>query len=72
MSASFLSAPHFHSEGAAFEYVEARPWKHGRVCPRCGVPGESGKVAGRSIDPGRATRILEGVVGKRLAYRTTA
>jgi transposase-like protein len=48
MSASFLSAPHFHNEEAAFEYVESRLWKHGRVCPHCGVIGESGKLSGKS------------------------
>jgi transposase-like protein len=48
MSASYLSAPHFHNEEAAFEYVESRLWKHGPVCPHCGVIGEAGKLSGKS------------------------
>jgi len=31
-----LSAPHFHNEQAAFEYVEARLWPTGPICPHCG------------------------------------
>jgi len=45
---SFLSAPHFHNEEAAYEYVEARLWANGRYCPHCGVVGESTKLAGKS------------------------
>lgn len=48
MSASILSAPHFHNEEAAYEYVEGRLWKNGRYCPHCGVIGESGKLGGKS------------------------
>lgn len=36
MANSVLSAPHFHSEQAAFEYVEARLWPTGPLCPHCG------------------------------------
>ena len=36
MANSVLSAPHFHSEEAAFEYVEAHLWPNGPVCPHCG------------------------------------
>ena len=32
---SSLSAPHFHDEEAAYEWVEARLWPNGPVCPRC-------------------------------------
>ncbi|MEJ0011494.1 MAG: IS1595 family transposase [Bauldia sp.] len=32
---SVLSAPHFHNEEAAFEYVEAHLWPNGPVCPHC-------------------------------------
>ena len=35
MAKSVLSAPHFHSEEAAFEYVEAQLWPNGPVCPHC-------------------------------------
>ena len=37
MAASVLSAKHFQNEEAAFEYVEARLWPLGPVCPHCGV-----------------------------------
>jgi transposase-like protein len=45
---SILSAPYFHNEEAAYEFVEARIWANGRVCPKCGVVGESGKLNGKS------------------------
>lgn len=48
MSASILSAPFFHNEEAAYEYVESRVWPHGPVCPKCGVIGRAGKLGGQS------------------------
>src|ERR1700722_5009532 len=45
---SFLSAPHFHDEAAAYEYVETRLWPHGPVCPKCGSIGKHYKLAGKS------------------------
>ena len=48
MSKSIFSAPHFNDEAAAYTYVEARLWANGRVCPHCGVVGESGKLQGKS------------------------
>ena len=45
---SILSAPHFHHEDAAYEFVEAHVWPDGRVCPHCGVVDESGKLKGKS------------------------
>lgn len=45
---SILSAPHFHNEEAAYEFVEARVWPHGRVCPHCGVVDRSSKMNGKS------------------------
>ena len=33
---SFLSAPYFHDEAAAFAELEATLWPNGPVCPRCG------------------------------------
>ncbi|MCA0201621.1 MAG: IS1595 family transposase [Proteobacteria bacterium] len=33
---SVLSAPHFHDEDAAYEYVESHLWPTGPVCPHCG------------------------------------
>jgi transposase-like protein len=45
---SILSAPHFHDEQAAYDFVEARIWANGRVCPKCGTIGESGALKGKS------------------------
>ncbi len=33
---SHLSAPHFHGEAAARQFLEEALWPHGPVCPRCG------------------------------------
>ncbi len=46
--ASVLSAKHFHDEQAAYDWVEARVWSDGRVCPHCGVLDRSGKLQGKS------------------------
>jgi transposase-like protein len=48
MSDSILSDPIFHSEKAAYAYIEARLWPNGPVCPHCGVIGNSAKLAGKS------------------------
>ena len=45
---SILSADYFHNEEAAYEFVEARVWPKGRVCPQCGVIDQSGKLGGAS------------------------
>ncbi len=45
---SILSAAHFHNEEAAYAFVEARIWKHGRVCPKCGTIEQSGPLRGKS------------------------
>jgi len=37
MANAVLSKPIFHNEAAAFEYVEARLWPKGPVCPHCGA-----------------------------------
>jgi transposase-like protein len=49
---SALSADHFHSEEAAFAYVEARLWAFGRVCPHCGVVDNSGALKGKTTRVG--------------------
>jgi len=49
---SVLSAPHLHSEEAAFAYVEARLWANGRVCPHCGVVDNSGALKGKTTRAG--------------------
>ena len=45
-----LSAEHFHSEETAYEYVEARLWPNGPVCPKCGNadPDRIGRLNGKS------------------------
>src|SRR5262245_35200135 len=45
---SVLNAKHFHDERAAYRFVEAHVWPDGRVCPHCGVLGESGELRGDS------------------------
>ncbi len=45
---SVLNAKHFHDEAAAYKFVEARIWPDGRICPHCGVIGESGALKGSS------------------------
>ena len=32
---SVLSDKHFHNEQAAYDFVEARLWPQGPVCPHC-------------------------------------
>ena len=45
---SILSAKHFHDERAAYAFVEARVWAHGRVCPHCGTVDNSVLLKGKS------------------------
>ena len=46
---SHLSAAHFHSEEAAYEYVEERLWPDGPVCPHCGATKEQvGRLRGKT------------------------
>jgi transposase-like protein len=45
---SILSAAYFHNEESAYEFVEARVWANGRVCPHCGEIGCSGVLGGKS------------------------
>jgi transposase-like protein len=49
---SVLSAKHFHDEAAAYRFVEAHIWPEGRICPHCGVLGESGPLKGKSTRVG--------------------
>ncbi|HTO84631.1 MAG TPA: IS1595 family transposase [Methylomirabilota bacterium] len=49
---SVLNASHFHDEQAAYDFVEARVWPQGRVCPHCGTVDHSGKLAGKSTRVG--------------------
>lgn len=45
---SALSAPHFHNEQAAYDYVEARIWPNGPTCPKCGGVERIGLMGGKS------------------------
>ena len=49
---SDLSNPIFHDEEAAREWLEARVWKDGRVCPHCGAIDQSTLMKGKSHRPG--------------------
>jgi transposase-like protein len=54
MANSVLSAPYFHSEEAAFAYVEAELWPNGPVCPHCGNADASkiGRLSGKTTRAG--------------------
>jgi transposase-like protein len=54
MAKSVLDAPHFHSEEAAFAYVEAELWQDGPVCPHCGNVDATkiGRLNGKTTRPG--------------------
>lgn len=43
-----LSEPRFHDEDAAYEWVEARLWPNGPVCPRCKGTDRITKLKGNS------------------------
>src|SRR3954463_8711952 len=45
---SVLSEPQYHSEEAAYTFVEAHVWRHSRVCPHCGMVERSGALKGKS------------------------
>jgi transposase-like protein len=49
---SALNAPHLSNEEAAIEYVEARLWPNGPVCPHCGTVGEASRSKGKTTRPG--------------------
>jgi transposase-like protein len=50
---SILSAERFHNEEAAYEFVEARLWPDGPVCPHCGATKERvGRLRGKTNRPG--------------------
>jgi transposase-like protein len=66
---SVLSDDRFHSEEAAFEYVESQLWPHGPVCPHCGSTADKiGRLAGVRSKPSKKNP--EGVVqvGLRKCY----
>jgi transposase-like protein len=45
---SDLSNPIFHDETKAREWLEARVWANGRICPHCGVVDQSTLMLGKS------------------------
>jgi transposase-like protein len=45
---SVLSDSHFHSEEAAYEWVESRIWPGGAVCPHCNGSERISKMQGKS------------------------
>jgi transposase-like protein len=49
---SDLSNPAFHDENAAREWLEARVWANGRICPHCGAVDQSTLMQGKSHRPG--------------------
>jgi transposase-like protein len=50
---SILNAAHFHDEAAAYEFVEARVWPNGPVCPHCKATADKvGKLTGKSTRTG--------------------
>ncbi|HZK89004.1 MAG TPA: IS1595 family transposase [Stellaceae bacterium] len=49
---SELTAPHLINEQAAFEYIEARLWPNGPVCPHCGTLGEASRSKGKTTRAG--------------------
>jgi len=53
MAKSVLSEEHFHNEEAALEYIEARLWPNGPVCPKCGATSEHvGELKGETTRMG--------------------
>jgi len=49
---SILSEPYFHNESAAYDFIEARLWPHGPVCPHCGGVERNRKMKGKSTRTG--------------------
>jgi transposase-like protein len=49
---SLLNATHLSNEEAAIEYVEARLWPDGPVCPHCGTIGQATRMKGKTTRPG--------------------
>lgn len=52
MSDSILSAPHFHDNDKAREYLEALRWPNGPVCPHCGAVDGHYALQGKAHRPG--------------------
>ncbi|MGD9967353.1 MAG: IS1595 family transposase [Hyphomonadaceae bacterium] len=53
MAKSVLSEAHFQNAEAALEYIEARLWPNGPVCPKCGATSEHiGALNGKTTRKG--------------------
>jgi transposase-like protein len=52
MAKSVLSADHFQDEAAAVDFIEARLWPNGPVCPKCGERNRVGRLSGKSTKIG--------------------
>ncbi len=48
MNDSIFSDPRFHDEESAYEFVEAKLWPKGPVCPHCGSKERISKMKGNS------------------------
>ncbi len=48
MNRPVISEPQFHSEEAAYTFIEWRLWPHGPVCPHCGSKEKIGKLNGKA------------------------
>ncbi len=53
MANTVLSDPRFHSEEAAFAYVEKQLWPHGPTCPHCGEAERLGRIPGTRTKPSK-------------------
>ncbi|MBV9763128.1 MAG: IS1595 family transposase [Acidobacteriaceae bacterium] len=53
-----ILAPHFQDEDKAREFLEAKRWPDGAVCPHCGVIGESYRLEPKE---GAKTHVRKGV-----------
>jgi transposase-like protein len=49
---SDLSNPIFHDDSKAREWLEARVWADGPICPHCGVLDQATRMRGKSHRPG--------------------
>ena len=52
MTKGLISNPIFHDAEKARDWLEARIWKDGRVCPHCGVVDASTLMQGKTTRPG--------------------
>ncbi|MGC4029057.1 MAG: IS1595 family transposase [Steroidobacteraceae bacterium] len=51
-----LSAPYFHDDAKAREYLESVRWPNGPVCPHCGATGDHYRLEGKGGEKGTKAR----------------